>query len=182
MLIGYARVSKKDQNLDLQLHALTNFGCKRIFREKVSGRSKYLPELEAALKKLKRGDTLVFWHLDRLGRNAREMLNLEYELSLRCVKLVSLTDHIDTSTPDGVYHFQTTCAYAQRESARIGQRTKAGMQAAKLRGVKFGRKRVLNEKQRQMAKRLSATKKISLLALAKKFKVGKTTVWRALHE
>jgi DNA invertase Pin-like site-specific DNA recombinase len=87
MKVGYARVSKKDQNLDLQLRPLKAEGCDRIFREKMSGKRWDRPELDAALRSLKKGDVLVVWHLDRLGRSARELVNLNYEF--KCQGILS---------------------------------------------------------------------------------------------
>lgn len=180
MKIGYARVSRKDQNLALQLLALKREGCDRIFREKKSGAVWNRPELAAALATLKDGDTLVVWHLDRLGRTARELLNLNFEFKGRNISLKSLTEAIDTETPDGEYHFILTCANAQRERARISQRTKEGLQAARLRGVKLGRPRRLKPAQITKARLLSKTKKYSVDDLAHRFDVGKTTMHRAL--
>lgn len=181
MKVGYARVSKKDQNLDLQLRALRAEGCDRIFREKMSGKRWDRPELHAALQALRKGDILVIWHLDRLGRSARELLNLNYELKCQGIALKSLTQSIETETPDGEHHFIMTCANAQLERARIAQRTRAGLQAARLRGVKLGRPRALSAKQvaRAKAARISGH---SVETLADRFKVGKTTMQRVLAE
>lgn len=179
MYIGYARVSTGEQNLDLQLLALKKAGCKKIFREKVSGKAKKRPMLDAALAALNHGDTLVVWHLDRLGRRARELLNLEYEFKCQGVELKSLTQNIDTTTADGEYHFHMTCANAQLESARISARTLAGLQAARLRGKFPGRPPCLKQKQIEAAQAL-IKKKVPLADIAHQFKVGETTLRRAL--
>lgn len=179
MKVGYARVSKKDQNLDLQLRALKDEGCERIFREKMSSKRWDRPALHAALQLLGSGDMLVIWHLDRLGRSARELLNLNYELQCRGIALKSLTQFIETETPDGEHHFTVTCANAQLERARIAQRTKAGLHAARLRGVRLGRPRRLSAKQIVRAQE-ARIRGDSVEALAGRFKVGKTTMQRAL--
>ena len=181
MRIGHARVSTKEQNLELQLFALQKAGCKKIFQEKTSGRAQRTPALEAALAVLKRGDTLVFWHIDRLGRNARSLINLEYELKLRGVALVSLTQNIDTSTPKGELEFLESCVKAQGESVRISERTKAGMEVARSKGNYPGPRKCLNAKQVTVARFLALTERQSLAAIAKKLRCGKSTVWRALQ-
>lgn len=182
MYIGYARVSTKEQHLDLQILALKKAGCKRIFKEKISGKSKRRPALNAVLSLLSRGDTLVVWHLDRLGRTARELINMEYRFKHEGIELISLTQNIDTKTPIGEYHFHVTCANAQLESARISERTKAGLDAAKLQGKLPGRPRRLNEKQAQIARFMAIERRMTIAALATHFRVGQATIWRALQE
>lgn len=182
MHIGFARVSTPKQDLSLQLLALKKAGCKKIFQETITGKACARPVLDAALATLKRGDTLVVWHLDRLGRRARELINLEYEFKQRGIELIALTQNIDTSTPIGEYQFHVTCANAQLESARISERTKAGMVVARLQGSVFGRPKCLSPKQVERARLLSREKHLPIAAIAKKLHVGQTTVWRALHE
>src|SRR5687768_18487275 len=113
MLIGYARVSTEDQNLDLQREALTRVGWKRIFEEKDSGRAgTKRPAFEAALAYLRPEDQLVVWKVDRLGRSLREMLDTAHSLQQRGVKLRSLTEAVDTETPNGrlMFNFLGTIA------------------------------------------------------------------------
>lgn len=181
MYIGYARVSTKEQHLDLQILALKKAGCKRIFKEKISGKAKYRPALNSALEVLGRGDTLIVWHLDRLGRTARELINMEYGFKREGIELISLTQNIDTKTPIGEYHFHVTCANAQLESARISERTRAGLDAAKLQGRFPGRPRRLTEKQMQTARLLALEKHLTIAELAARFHVGQSTIWRALQ-
>ncbi len=166
----------------MQLLALKKTGCKKIFQEKISGKALNRPALDAAIAALKKGDTLVVWHLDRLGRRARELINLEYEFKCRGVDLISLTQNIDTKTPIGEYHFHMTCANAQLESARISERTKAGMLAARLKGHVPGRPRCLSKKQIRQVRFLSREKHLPIATIADKFHVGETTIWRALHD
>ncbi len=182
MLIGYARVSTGEQNLDLQVLALKKSGCRKIFQEKVSGKAKRRPVLDTVLDSLKEGDTLVVWHLDRLGRRTRELINLEYEFKCHGIELKSLTQNIDTSTPIGEYLFHVTCANAQLESARISERTKAGLLAARARGKYPGRPRCLSRKQMRRAKRLRDEKHRSFAEIAATLRCGQATVWRALRE
>lgn len=182
MKIGYARVSTKDQNLDLQILALRSAGCTKIFREKRSGRALSRPRLEDALASLRKGDALVFWHIDRLGRTARDLINLAYDLKERGIALRSLTQNLDTTTPDGAYNFVMDCANAERERARISMRTKAGLHATRLKGTKLGRPRCLNEKQVERARQLSTDRAVPVSLLARRFKTSEATIRRALRQ
>ena len=105
MLIGYARVSTQDQNLDLQTEALTKVGCKKIYNDKISGSRAERPGLTKALEMLREGDTLVVWKLDRLGRSVKNLVDLVGELHQQGIQFKSLTDAIDTGTPSGRFFF-----------------------------------------------------------------------------
>jgi DNA invertase Pin-like site-specific DNA recombinase len=135
--IGYARVSREDQNLDLQIDAILKRGVdeKQIFKEKVSGVSKKRPQFELCLKRLRRGDTLVVWKLDRLGRSLTALCELSKSFDNRGIMLVSITEGIDTTTAMGKLFFHFMAAIAQFERDLIGERTKAGIEAAKNRGT-----------------------------------------------
>ena len=106
MKYGYARVSRPNQNLDLQLDALQKHGVDHIFEEKISGKIKHKPILDSLIKHLKAGDQLVIWKIDRLGRKSGELIKLQESLERREIALVSLTESIDTSTPTGKFAFQ----------------------------------------------------------------------------
>lgn len=105
MLIGYARVSTGDQNLDLQKNALIRAECELVFEDMTSGKNVRRPGLKRALRRLQAGDMLVAWKLDRLGRSVRDLITLVSELQARGVNFRSLTDSIDTSTPAGRFFF-----------------------------------------------------------------------------
>ena len=142
MRIGYARISTIDQNLDLQLDALKAARCDAIYQDEgVSGAKAKRPGLDNALKTLKPGDQLVVWKLDRLGRSIRHLIDLTATLEEKGVGFRSLSDAIDTSTASGKLFFHITGAFAEFERNLISERTKAGMAAAKARGVKMGRPR-----------------------------------------
>lgn len=126
-VLGYARVSTRDQNLALQIEALERFGCNHIFMEKLSATSKKRPELAKLWRELRPGDTLAVWKLDRLARNAREMLNRMHELGDRGVRFVSLTEAIDTSTAAGKLMLSVLAAMAQFERDLTSERTAAGI-------------------------------------------------------
>lgn len=134
MLIGYIRVSTNDQNTDLQRNALMCAGCEQIFEDKMSGTKSERPGLKRALKCLKRGDTLVVWKLDRLGRRMKHLIALTEELRAKGVNFRSLTDSIDTSTPMGRFFFHMMGALAEMERELIVERTLAGLAAARSQG------------------------------------------------
>jgi len=140
MLIGYARISTIDQNLNLQLDALKAAGCENIYQDEgISGVNAKRPGLTRALKHLSRDDVLVVWKLDRLGRSMRHLIELTTMFDDKGIGFRSLSDAIDTSTPGGKLYFHLMGAFAEFERNLISERTKAGMAAAKARGVKMGR-------------------------------------------
>jgi len=140
MKIGYARVSTDDQSLDLQVKALKAFGCEddHIHREQASGASTKRPKLDTAFQDARPGDTLVVWKLDRLGRSMIDLLHRLQDLDARGIGFVSLTERIDTTTPAGRLLLHIMGALAQFERDLIRERTKAGQEAARARGVQIG--------------------------------------------
>ena len=154
--IGYARVSTRDQNLDLQTAALDKAGCTRIFHEVMSGAKRARPELEKTLDHLRAGDTLVVWKLDRLGRSVKDLVELVGELEKRGVHFQSVTDNIDTSTPAGRFFFHVMASLAQMERELLIERTRAGLDAAKAQGRVGGRKRAMTESKLESARKLLA--------------------------
>jgi len=179
VLIGYARVSTNDQNLDLQQHALKAAGCEQIFSDKLGGTIKLRPGIEDAFKFLRAGDTLVIWKLDRLGRTVKGLVSLVEELQERGIQFRSLTDGIDTSTPAGRFFFHVMAAMAQMERELIKERTQAGLAAAKQRGKTGGRPRVMDASKVSMAKRLLEAGE-SPTAVARNLGVGRATLYRAI--
>ena len=115
MLIGYARVSTQDQNLDLQREALTKVGCKKVFEDKLSGSRTERPGLSKVLDMLRKGDTLVVWKLDRLGRSVKQLVDMVGELHKQGVQFKSLTDAIDTGSPSGRFFFHVMASLAEME-------------------------------------------------------------------
>ncbi|EHS51713.1 Resolvase domain-containing protein [Rhizobium sp. PDO1-076] len=139
MRVGYAKVSTVDQNPELQLEALKQQGCEKVFVERGSGARDDRPELRRVLEDvLRSGDTLVVWKLDRLARSLRKLITTAEDLEKRGVGLVSLTESIDTTTPGGVLIFHVFGAIAQFERALIRERTAAGLQEARRQGRKGG--------------------------------------------
>jgi DNA invertase Pin-like site-specific DNA recombinase len=157
MMIGYARVSTQDQNLALQMDALTKAGCKRIFDDKISGSRAQRPGLAKVLEMLREGDTLVVWKLDRLGRSVKNLVDLVGELQKQGVQFKSLTDSIDTGTPSGRFFFHVMASLAEMERELTVERTRAGLEAARQLGRKGGRKRQMTDNKIESAKKLLAS-------------------------
>ena len=156
MLIGYARVSTQDQNLDLQTEALTKVGCKKIYNDKISGSRAERPGLTKALEMLREGDTLVVSKLDRLGRSVKNLVDLVGELHQQGIQFKSLTDAIDTGTPSGRFFFHVMASLAEMERELTVERTRAGLEVARQLGRKGGRRRQMTESKIESAKKLLA--------------------------
>jgi len=157
MLIGYARVSTQDQNLELQTEALQKAGCKKIFEDRMSGNRAERPGLAQARESLRQGDTLVVWKLDRLGRSVKHLVDLVGELQQQGVQFKSLTDAIDTGTASGRFFFHVMASLAEMERELIVERTRAGLEVARQLGRKGGRKRQMTDSKIKAAKKLLAS-------------------------
>lgn len=153
-LVGYARVSSSDQNLDLQRDALRAAGCSRVFEDKASGAKSERAGLEAALDYVRAGDTLAVWRLDRLGRSLPHLISTVSDLEDRGVGFRSLQEAIDTTTSGGRLVFQIFGALAEFERNIIRERTQAGLAAARARGRNGGRSPKLSPKKRELLYRL----------------------------
>ena len=151
MKIGYARVSTRDQNLALQRDALEQEGCEMLFEEKISGRSARRPALKEMLDKLREGDVVVIWKLDRLGRSLRDLVTLVQDIQEKGAGLKSLHDSIDTTTPQGKLTFHLFAALAEFERDIISERTRAGLTSARARGRNGGRPKGLSKKAKDKA-------------------------------
>ena len=145
MKIGYARVSTKDQNLDLQIEALQKAGCEKIFEEKISGSTKNRPELDKMIEQFRPGDELYVWRLDRLGRSLKHIIDLVLSLSEKGIIIKGLTDGVDTSTINGKLFLNLMASLAEYERELIRERTKAGLQSARARGRLGGRPKGFNK-------------------------------------
>ena len=157
MKIGYARVSSDDQNADMQRTALRKVGCTKLFTDDgISGATTKRPALIRCLKRLKRGDTLITWKLDRLARSLGDLIGMLDDLRERGVKFQSITEHIDTETPAGRAMWQMIGVFAELERSYLRERTSAGIIADRARGVKFGRKPKLARQQSSQPARKSA--------------------------
>lgn len=178
MKIGYARVSTTDQNLDLQLTALKEAGCGRIYQEKISGAKRDRPELQRLLDQLRPDDIIVVWKLDRLARSTQNLLELVDQIKNAEASFCSLSEPwADTTSPSGKMIMTVFAGIAEFERELIRERTGAGRAAAKKRGVRFGRPEKMNEEQKLLAKRLLQEDK-SVNEVAKTFNVHKATIYR----
>jgi|CXWJ01.1.fsa_nt_gi DNA invertase Pin-like site-specific DNA recombinase len=182
MKYGYARVSTDDQNPDLQLAALKQAGCEKTFADEGrSGATLNRPALQRCLKQLEHGDTLTVWKLDRLGRSVRDVVNTLHDLTSRGIQFQSLTEQIDTTHPLGKAMLHVVALLAELERGLIVERTKAGQQAARRRGVKFGPKHKLSSAQIHHARQLIEHGKKASSEVAALLNVSRVTLWRALQ-
>jgi DNA invertase Pin-like site-specific DNA recombinase len=180
--IGYARVSTGEQNLQLQIDALRAAGCDKIFRDKgVSGAVAERPGLSRALRGLKEGDVLVVWRLDRLGRSLRHLIELIHDLGSAGHGFRSLSETIDTGSASGRLFLHMMGALAEFERELIGERTKAGLQAARMRGKRLGRPPAMNERKLALALSLKS-EGVERKQIAAACGVSVATLYRALRE
>lgn len=181
MLIGYARVSTEEQNLALQLDALRRAECRRVFRDEgVSGVACTRPALSKALASLRKGDVLVTWKLDRLGRSLSHLIDVIEELEDREIGFRSLSEAIDTTTSGGKLLFHIIGAIAEFERTLISERTRAGMASARARGVAVGRPRKLAAADVEVALLALRTRSVTKPELATALGVSSITLERAL--
>lgn len=187
MKIGYARVSTGEQDTRLQSDALKRAGCTRIFEETVSGAKSDRPELQRVVDIARKGDLIVVWKLDRLGRSLRHLIDTIALLEERGVGFRSLTENIDTTSTGGRLVFHIFGALAQFERDLIRDRTMAGLAAARARGRKGGRKSKLSPEQIEKARTLAAARdkdgahRHTMASIARDLKVSPMTLWRALR-
>ncbi|HEV2200268.1 MAG TPA: recombinase family protein [Bryobacteraceae bacterium] len=175
---GYARASAGHGNLDVQLSALEKAGCRRIFREMSSGPNRRRPELQRMLDEIRPGDTVVVWTLDRLAPSTRDLLATMGRINKAHGRLQSLSEPwVNTATDAGPTVMTVFAGLTEFERALIRERHAAGLQAAKQRGVRFGRPRKLKPEELQAACKLVAEGK-PIRDVAKAFKVHETTIYR----
>jgi DNA invertase Pin-like site-specific DNA recombinase len=177
MKIGYARVSTRDQNLDLQLDALQRAGCETIYQDVASGAKTLRPELDKMLGQLRSGDVLVIWKLDRLGRSLAHLVELVGDLVKRKIGLVSLNDPIDTTSAQGRLVFNLFASLAEFERELIRERTQTGLTSARARGRVGGRPKGLSSQAQataMAAETLYREKRLSVSAIAGKLHISKS--------
>lgn len=183
-LIGYARVSTQDQDLNLQLDALLKAGCAKneIFIDKISGSKSERPGLQRCLNEIHAGDTLLVWRLDRLGRSMPHLVSLIEDLKIKEIGFKSICDGaIDTTTASGELIFNIFSSLAQFERRLIQERTKAGLDAARARGRHGGRKKVeANNPKVVMAKNMHKDHGMSIENICKTLKISRASFYRYL--
>jgi len=181
-LVGYARVSTLEQNLDLQVDALKKSGCERknIYIDKISGSKTDRPGLNTCLESLQEGDVLVVWRLDRLGRSMNHLISLIEMLKVKKIGFRSLCDSaIDTTTASGELVFNIFSSMAQFERRLIQERTQAGLVAARARGRKGGRPKIdPNNSVILTAKRMHQDKALCIDEICNVLKISRTTLYR----
>lgn len=182
MLIGYVRVSTSDQNLDLQLDALKQVGCDKIYRDVASGAKDDRVGLAEVLKYIRSGDTLVVWRLDRLGRSLRHLIDTINQINDQGSYFRSIQESIDTSTSGGKLIFHIFGALAEFERDIIRDRTNAGIAAARKRGRYGGRPTIMDKNKIALAKSLFKDKSNSIASICEILNVSKTTLYRYLKK
>ncbi len=178
MLIGYARVSTEEQNLNLQKDALKKAGCERIFEDKESGAKAERPGLSKALEALRPGDTLVVWKLDRLGRSLKHLVETVQALSEQGVGFKSLQESLDTTSSGGKLIFHIFAALAEFERDIIRERTQAGLSAARARGRQGGRPKGRDQRKKAAAIALSQDKSRSVTEICRMLGISRTSYYR----
>ncbi|HAU0311385.1 TPA: recombinase family protein [Legionella pneumophila] len=184
MLIGYARTSTTHQNLDLQIDALKKAGCEKIYQDQMSGASINRPALDKMLGDLRKGDVVVIWKLDRLGRSFKDLISLVTNLIEQGIGIRSLNDPIDTTTPQGRLVFNIFSSLAEFERELIRERTLAGLEAARLRGKKGGRPAGLSKKAQALAhsaELLYKEGKLSVSEICAQLGLGRATFYKYLR-
>lgn len=180
MLIGYARVSTTDQYLAMQEDALKSAGCEDVFKDVVSGAKTARAGLHSALTHLRKGDTLVVWRLDRLGRSLAHLIETIKELNDKGIGFKSLQENIDTTTSGGQLIFHIFGALAQFERELIRERTQAGLKAARVRGRMGGRPVQLNKLEIKKLKKHYDKGELSVMEICRLFNITKPTLYRYL--
>lgn len=179
--IGYARVSTEEQHLDMQLTALRDHGCNMVFFDKgISGARFDRPGLRQAFEAVADGGALVVWRLDRLGRSLQHLASIMVDLEQQKVRLVSLSEYIDTGSTTGRFTFHMLAALAEFERGLISERTRAGMAAARQRGSSIGRPSGMSAAQREQARALLKNHPANVVAQT--FNVHRSTLRRHLRK
>jgi len=180
-IVGYTRVSTQDQNLHSQFDALTSAGAEQIFSDKITGKNAVRPGLAECMKLLRRGDTLLVYSTDRLGRSMTDVVTIVAQLGERGVQFKSLTEPFDTTTAGGQLFFHICAAFAQMNGRIISERTRAGLASARARGRLGGRPTVMTPERIQIARQMRA-ENATWETIAAALHVGVSSVRRALSD
>lgn len=180
MLVGYARVSTPDQNLDLQKDALKKAGCEKLFTDVGGGANFDRKGLADALDFMREGDCLVVWKLDRLGRSLKDLIETVNGIHKKKMSFQSLQESLNTGTSSGKLIFHVFAALAEFERDVIHERTKAGLAAARARGRLGGRPKILDHAKIIMAKSLMSDHNNSIRDICSTLKISKSTLYRSL--
>jgi len=183
MVFGYARVSTQEQNLDRQLDSLNSAGAEEIIQEKITGTKADRPELNRLLDKLRKGDVILISDLTRLSRSTKDLFSLVDQIEKKGSNIKSLKENwLDTTTPQGKLMFTFMAGISQFERDLISQRTKEGLEAARARGRKGGRKPKLDNTKKIAIYELYQQKKITVKDLCDMFSISKPTLYKIIEE
>jgi DNA invertase Pin-like site-specific DNA recombinase len=182
MKVGYVRVSTEDQQLDLQLDAMQEVKCEKVFQDVMSGAKTDRPGLKEALNYVREGDILVVWKLDRLGRSLPHLIEVITQLDARGVGFICLTQNLDTTTPGGRLIFHIFGAIAQFERELIRERTMAGLQSARARGRFGGRPRLLSAAKIKLLRSMHADPSNSVTHICEVLGIARATFYAYLKE
>ncbi|SRR2546423_5183019 len=184
MFIGYARVSKQDQTLDLQTDALKHAGCEKIFTDMITGTKPERPGLQEAMNHLRAGDTLVVWRLDRLGRTLKHLISTITDFNDKGIGFKSLQENMDTTTSGGKLIFHIFGALAEFEREVIKERTIAGLQAARARGRLGGRPKIQSRDPKKVAhaRKLYDDGNMTVQEICDTLHIGRATLYRYVGE
>lgn len=177
MIFGYARTSKTDQNLEMQIDALEKYGCFRIFEEQMTGTTKERPQLQEMLSYLRKGDKVVVYKLDRISRSTKHLIELSELFQEKGVDFVSIHENIDTSTAMGRFFFRVMASISELERDIIRERTLSGLESARARGRKGGRPRT-DDKRLKMALKMYNSKQYSIKEIVKATGISQSTLYR----
>lgn len=180
MIFGYARVSTEDQNLNLQIDALTQHGIDKLFQEKVTGSKRDRPQLEDMIKGLREGDSVVIYKLDRISRSTKHLIELSETFEELGVNFISIQDNVDTSTSMGRFFFRVMASLAELERDITIERTKSGLEAAKSTWKKRGRPSKASQSI-ELALKMYDSKEYSINQILDASKLSKTTLYRYLN-
>ena len=182
MLIGYARVSTQDQNLDRQIDQLKESKCEKIFCEKITGTKKERPELEKLLEHIRPGDTIIITDLTRLSRSTKDLFKLVEQIESKGANIKSLKDiWMDTTTPQGKLMFTIFSGISQFERDLISQRTKEGLKSARARGKSSGRPK-LERKNVELAVKMYSSEDYTIREIVNATKVSKSSLYKYLRD
>jgi DNA invertase Pin-like site-specific DNA recombinase len=177
MKVGYARVSTADQSLDSQTDSLSEAGCEKLFTDVASGVRTQRPGLDNAISYCRKGDKLVVWKLDRMGRSMAHLIEMIQKLEKKGVGFQSLTEKIDTTTAGGRLIFHLFGALAEFERDLIRERVQAGLRSVRARGRKGGRP-PLSDETKAMAQALMADKSLSIKQICERLGIAKSTLYK----
>jgi DNA invertase Pin-like site-specific DNA recombinase len=182
MKFGYARVSKNEQSLDVQIQKPTSADCEEIFQEKISGAKDDRPQLDAVINKLRKGDTLCVVRLDRLGRRMMKLVELINGFKTKGIEFIALENNLDTTSPIGMLLFNICAAFSEMERELIRDRVKAGLDSARQKGRAGGRPEALTSEKAETVKALRQVGKMSVKQICETIGISRSVFYRCINQ